>query len=266
VGRYATPERRSARTGSAGWLVAVPYVEPGTWQAYERDGRLRLLPVLGELPLGRMGLEQVREAMDRWIEKMETEELAPKTVNNTLGTLVVCLNAALEDGLIASNPALRVRRLPGAHIEREYLRLHEIPLSRLLLRGLPPACGDADRQRLSLVTPARSFQAGSAAIARGPIKTASAATAYRCLPRPTAPRPDRGVLAGLWSRAPKGRGGWQASRPVRSRAPKAHRHPRAGCENRVQLGLRAHLTNVYRKLGISARSGLADILGSPASA
>jgi integrase len=30
--------------------------------------------------------------------------------------------------LIAANPALRVQRLPPAHVEREYLRLHEIPL------------------------------------------------------------------------------------------------------------------------------------------
>jgi len=39
---------------------------------------------------------------------------------------VVCLNDAVEDGLIVANPALRVERLPGGHIEREYLRLHEI--------------------------------------------------------------------------------------------------------------------------------------------
>jgi integrase len=104
------------------------YLEAGTWGAYERDGRLRLLPALGELPLGRLRLEQVRGAMEEWIEAMGAGELAPKTVNNTLGTLVVCLNAAVEDGLISSNPALRVNRLPAAHIEREYLRLHEIPL------------------------------------------------------------------------------------------------------------------------------------------
>ena len=66
--------------------------------------------------------------MDERAEAMEAEELAPKTINNTLGTLVVCLNAAVEDGLIVANPALRVPRLPPAHIEREYLRLHEIPL------------------------------------------------------------------------------------------------------------------------------------------
>jgi integrase len=110
------------------WLAGRrAYLEPGTWQAYERDGRLRLVPALGDVELGRLALEHVREAMDQWIEAMEAEEIAPKTVNNTLGTLVVCLNTALEDGLIATNPALRVRRLPPAHIERQYLRLDEIP-------------------------------------------------------------------------------------------------------------------------------------------
>jgi integrase len=66
--------------------------------------------------------------MDEWVEAMEAKELAPKTINNTLGTLVVCLNSAVEDKLIALNPALRIPRLPPAHIEREYLRLHEIPV------------------------------------------------------------------------------------------------------------------------------------------
>jgi integrase len=104
-----------------------PYLEEGTWAAYERDGRLRLVPALGEVPLGRLDVDHVRDLMDQLTEAMEVEELAPKTINNSLGTLVVCLNAAVEDGLMATNPALRVPRLPSAHIEREYLRLHEIP-------------------------------------------------------------------------------------------------------------------------------------------
>jgi integrase len=110
------------------WLARrKPYLQAGTWQAYERDGRLRLVPALGSLPLGRLDVETVRELMDQMTEAVEADDLAPKTVNNTLGTLVVCLNAAFADGLIASNPAMRVERLPSAHIEREYLRLHEIP-------------------------------------------------------------------------------------------------------------------------------------------
>ena len=41
--------------------------------------------------------------------------------------LVTCLNAAVDRGLIARNPALRVKRLPRAHREMDYLRLYEIP-------------------------------------------------------------------------------------------------------------------------------------------
>jgi integrase len=105
-----------------------PYLEEGTWGAYERDGRLRLLPVLEPVPLERMEVEHVHELMDVMTEAMEAEELAPKTINNTLGTLVVCLNAAVKEKLMVTNPALEVPKLPAAHIERDYLRLHEIPL------------------------------------------------------------------------------------------------------------------------------------------
>jgi transposase InsO family protein len=48
--------------------------------------------------------------------------LAAKTANNALETLIVCLNAAVDDGLLAVNPALRVQRLPPAHIEAFYNR------------------------------------------------------------------------------------------------------------------------------------------------
>ena len=64
--------------------------------------------------------------MEGQAEGVEAGEVAVKTVNNALGTLVVCLKGAVEDGLIAANAALRVPRLPAAHIEPEYLRLHEI--------------------------------------------------------------------------------------------------------------------------------------------
>lgn len=60
--------------------------------------------------------------MDELVEAMEAGELAAKTINNSLGTLVVCLNAAAKDKLIVANPALDVPRLPAAHIERDYLR------------------------------------------------------------------------------------------------------------------------------------------------
>jgi integrase len=111
------------------WLAQRrPYLEPGTWTGYEIDGRKRLLPALGSLTLNDLTVERLREFMADMAEKVDANEISPKTVNNTLGTLVVCLNQAVEDGLVAANPGLRIRRLPAAHIEREYLRLEEIPV------------------------------------------------------------------------------------------------------------------------------------------
>jgi integrase len=121
--------RESFREYWQRWLTRrKPYLEPGTWQGYEINGRKRLLPSFGDMQLGRLGVEQVQAWMEEQAEEIEAGNIAVKTVNNTLGTLVVCLNAALEDKLIAANPALRVPRLPAAHSEQEYLRLHEIPL------------------------------------------------------------------------------------------------------------------------------------------
>jgi integrase len=104
-----------------------PYLEPGTWSGYEIAGRKRLLPAFGGRPLGELSVHAIREFVAELADEVEARDLAAKTVNNALGTLVVCLNSAVEDGVLAVNPALRVQRLPPAHIEREYLRLHEIP-------------------------------------------------------------------------------------------------------------------------------------------
>lgn len=110
------------------WLTRRrPYLEPGTWTDYEIHGRRRLLPAFGSRSLGELSVDDIRDFVAECAEAVEAGDLAAKTVNNALGTLVVCLNAAVEDGLIALNPALRVQRLPPAHIERDYLRLDEIP-------------------------------------------------------------------------------------------------------------------------------------------
>jgi integrase len=111
------------------WLrQRKPYLEPNAWRAYEVDGRKRLLPEFSDIRLDKLGIDQVRVWMEEQAERVEAEEIAAKTINNTLGSLVVCLNAAVKDRVIASNPALGIERLPPAHIEHDYLRLHEIPL------------------------------------------------------------------------------------------------------------------------------------------
>lgn len=103
-----------------------PYLEPNAWRAYDVDGRLRLLPAFAELRLDRLGFEHVRGWMEGQARAVEAGEVAAKTGNNALGTLVVCLNAAVKDRVIATNPAAGVERLPRAHVEMQYLRLREM--------------------------------------------------------------------------------------------------------------------------------------------
>ena len=71
-----------------------------------RDRRSQAAAARARADPARRARRRARSArwMDELAEAVEAGELAPKTVNNTLGTLVVCLNAAVEDGLIASNP------------------------------------------------------------------------------------------------------------------------------------------------------------------
>jgi integrase len=92
------------------------------------DARTRLLPALGETRLAAIQTAHVRSLFEDLAERVQAGEIAGKTVNNTLTTLTVCLNDAVKDGLITTNPAIGVPRFRPAHIERDYLRLHEIPI------------------------------------------------------------------------------------------------------------------------------------------
>jgi integrase len=123
--------RHSSETFGTWWETWLrrrqPYLEPNAWRAYEVDGRLRLIPAFGHTRLERLEFEHVQAWIESQGERVEAGEVAAKTVNNALGALVVCLNAAVKQRVIATNPAAGVERLPRAHVERQYLRLHEIP-------------------------------------------------------------------------------------------------------------------------------------------
>lgn len=102
-----------------------PYLEDGSWQDYRRHGELRLLPDLGHRKLTSLTAPDLRDWL---VELSASGRWAPKTINNALKVLVVCLNRAVGDGLIAVNPAAYVQTLPLAHLERDFLRLEEIGL------------------------------------------------------------------------------------------------------------------------------------------
>ena len=111
------------------WLARrKAHIEPGSWADYEVHGRKRLLPVLGSVPLGRLEESAIRELVDVMAEEIEAGKLAPKTANNALATLVVCLNGAVKERELVRNAALQMERFRDDEVERDYLRLHEIPV------------------------------------------------------------------------------------------------------------------------------------------
>jgi integrase len=128
MGKVHRGEVRVSRESLAAyWLRYLqqrkPYLENGSWQDYRRHGELRILPHLGHRKLTSLTAPDLREWL---VELAESGEWAPKTLNNALKALVVCLNHAVADGLLGANPAAYVQALPLGHIERDYLRLHEI--------------------------------------------------------------------------------------------------------------------------------------------
>jgi integrase len=124
--------RHTKHTFGSWWQEWLPrrkaHIEPGSWANYEVHGRKRLLPVLQSIPLERVDESAIQELVDVMAEEIEAEELAPKTANNALATLVVCLNGAVKAREISRNAALEIERFRDDEVERDYLRLHEIPV------------------------------------------------------------------------------------------------------------------------------------------
>jgi integrase len=117
------------------WLAKRrAYLEPGTDTDYDVHGRHRLAS-LRSIKLTKLSTQTV----ESWLAGLAAEKRwAPKTINNALATLVACSNDAARKGKLPRNSAARVQRLPAEHIERDYLRLHEIPA---YLDGCEPAYG-----------------------------------------------------------------------------------------------------------------------------
>ena len=90
------------------WLsdTARYQVSEGTFERYERTCRNHLLPFFARLKLRNLSAAHVRAFKARKIE----EGLNPNTVGVMQGVLSVALNQAVDDGLLPSNPAARVKK------------------------------------------------------------------------------------------------------------------------------------------------------------
>jgi len=110
------------------WLRSHHSAGTGTRGDYRRHGALRLKPFFGPMRLSAISAQTVKDFVVEMVEGVEAGTLAPKTVNNALTCLSICMKEAVALGKIPSNPCDHVSHLPDRHIERDWLRSHEIPL------------------------------------------------------------------------------------------------------------------------------------------
>jgi integrase len=124
-GEVAPPSRETFGEFYVRWLrERRPYLEPGTHNDYRLHG-VKRMATLDHIRLTKLDTATIKS----WLASLvEQERYATKTINNSLTVLTVCLNHAVRDGLIPANPARAVQRLPDDHMERDYLRLEEIPI------------------------------------------------------------------------------------------------------------------------------------------
>ncbi len=110
------------------WLRGHHAVGPGTRADYRRHGEKRIKPFFGQIRLSAVDVQLVKDFVADQVEQVEAGLIAPKTVNNALTCLSTCMKEAVALGKIPSNPCDHVPHLPERHIERDWLRRHEIPL------------------------------------------------------------------------------------------------------------------------------------------
>jgi len=87
------------------WLSGLHSIKPKTLAGYESLLRSRVLPTFGGVELRRITTAAVRE----WVSAMVDEGLSPARVRQARQVLHAALDVAVEDGLIARNPADRVK-------------------------------------------------------------------------------------------------------------------------------------------------------------
>ena len=120
---FSDPGKLTTGVYLQSWLNDTARYEAseGTYSRYERTCRNHLVPFFGRITLRELSTAHVRAFKDRKIE----EGLNPNTVGVMQGVLSNELNQAVDDGLIPSNPASRVKK--AVKRERAPMRFPSVP-------------------------------------------------------------------------------------------------------------------------------------------
>jgi integrase len=140
---FSDPARLTVGEHLHSWLTdtARYQVSEGTFERYERTCRNHLDPFFGRLRLRELTAAHVRAFKARKIE----EGLNPNTVGVMQGVLSTALNQAVDDGLVPSNPASRVKKA----VKREQTPMRSLSQEEAS-RLLEAAVGTRDEALLTL--------------------------------------------------------------------------------------------------------------------
>ncbi|MER6007866.1 tyrosine-type recombinase/integrase [Nonomuraea angiospora] len=97
------------------WLQAQQGLRPSTREGYADHVRLHLIPYLGRIELAQLTTRDIGRMFAALAGRCTRygKPIAPSTLHRIRATLRAALNAAVREGLIASNPA-RMIRLPAS--------------------------------------------------------------------------------------------------------------------------------------------------------
>jgi integrase len=116
-GQWIDPADASTTFGEyAGLWLAAQSSAPGTIALIESNLRNHLLPVLGELPLSKIRTS-LCQALVSGLRRRDGQPLAPSTVGQVVQHLRQILAAAVQDRMLAANPAAGVRLPRGRPAE-----------------------------------------------------------------------------------------------------------------------------------------------------
>jgi integrase len=126
-GEWVDPSAGTVRFNewASDWLAGLHGIGPKTHAGYESLLRSRILPTFGDVELRRISTPEVRA----WVAAMADGGLSPARIRQALQVMRASLEVAVEDGLIARNPAARVKAPPVR--KRRQLFLTAFELGRL---------------------------------------------------------------------------------------------------------------------------------------
>jgi integrase len=105
-GIHQRPTRETAATFLNTWLPGMrPQLRYSTWVRYEKYLRIHVLPVIGSVPLVRLGPQHVRAVQERMLAK----RASPTSVHHAQAVLHRALEDAVRWGLVPRNVASLVR-------------------------------------------------------------------------------------------------------------------------------------------------------------